>query len=184
VQSQKYGDRLPEVRKLLRELDAKIICLSRRNWARHAIGETKHRAVFKECRSWTPKEGSSCLERAKRKYKKYNVKDVVQYCRVTRSAFKRHTQLCEEESKHLDKHGRNRVLSVYYEDLVGPHGRDEWDRILEFLNVQPRRLTASIGKMSASKLSEEVENLEDVRRAVLKHVGQDGYDLLEEDELV
>ena len=82
MQQQEDGNRLPAVQELLRKMDAKIICLGRRNWARHAIGEVKHRAVYKACKTWTPHKGDSCVARAKQK--KFDVREVVSIAKLLR----------------------------------------------------------------------------------------------------
>ena len=64
------GNRWPALRKLLRETESKLVCLYRRNYVKHAVGELRHQLQYEACvgkvpNPWSDQDGNCSRQLAK-----------------------------------------------------------------------------------------------------------------------
>ena len=123
------GNRWPALRQLLRDDGSKLVCLYRRNFVKHAVGELRHQLQYEACRGkiqdpWSDAVGSCsaqidrALPLSTRRFRSGDTLpgliDMVVASRTQQSEL---LAACTDE-QWLDPLGAARVVQLAYEDLA------------------------------------------------------------------
>jgi hypothetical protein len=123
------GNRWPALRQLLRDDGSKLVCLYRRNFVKHAVGELRHQLQYEACRGkiqdpWSDAVGSCsaqidrALPLSTRRFRSGDtLPGLIDMVVASRTQLRELLAACTDE-EWLDPLGAARVVQVAYEDLA------------------------------------------------------------------
>jgi len=164
-------DRWPAFRSMLRARQAKLICLFRRNFVKHAISEVRHSQQYEVCHGWEDHTGK-CSSKVSAQLPLKRVVARIWHSRLQRSWIERE---CSVEQLHLDAMGRLRVMQLAYEDLAyakPEERRERLNSLQRWLGVAPTKLWSTLVKLTPPRLADVISNLDNLTALVATRYGR------------
>mmetsp|Transcript_20593 Transcript_20593/g.30218 ORF Transcript_20593/g.30218 Transcript_20593/m.30218 type:complete len:286 (-) Transcript_20593:178-1035(-) len=175
----RHDDWIPDLLAMLNQTDAKLICLYRRNFVKHAVSQVRHHQQARIGCGWqTTKD--SCVERLAEK-PLTNFESLTNYIELLEMDINDTLDICEQFSAMTSFKDEQQAHVFAYEDLVyGDQSEQLFVEMQEFLNVDPIDIVAhynqgrkTIKKMTPVNLKSYLVNYDEVDAFVVKKYGED-----------